>query len=53
MRFNRYEDNFAEQWEHLSQGIRDEWVALANILDTLYLSDTFRPDIPENTNEPH
>jgi len=53
MRFNRYEDNFAERWECLSQGIRDEWTALANILDTLYQGDIFRPDIPGNTDETH
>jgi hypothetical protein len=53
MRFNRYEDNFAEGWEQLSQGTRDEWTALANVLDTLYLSEVFRPDIPGNTDEPH
>jgi hypothetical protein len=53
MCFNKHEDNFTERWESLAQGVREEWIALANIVDTLYHGNLFQKDIPGNTNEPH
>lgn len=42
MQFMNCKDTFADMWADLDTAVRAEWVALANILDTLFQSDDFQ-----------